>query len=309
MIQITVKFKEESFTMGFATTELVTVVKKRLETNAKVPIPRQRLEIVTADGKRVVLKNEDHLSEYEPYLKNAHLQLQLKDLGSQVAYNALFYIEYCFPPLSTLAFYLGNKALKKTNFYHDLLTACIVFHFGKRILETKFVHLFSTASVPFKVLIRNCFHYWALVGVLLPLEVFHIRKMKLPTKISKGRWSLLILFFIFEFMNFLCHLKLRRMRERKDAHGNKVIVMDRSVPKGMFFDTLISPNYTFEILSWAAFSAFFQSYVSAGFTLLSAGIMTQWAGQKKRRYLQQNDLSEQDKKEVKRRYLTLPYIV
>lgn len=307
MIQVLVKFRESSYNMTFNESDLVSAVKTRLEEHLKIPASRMRLELIDFSGKKIPLRNEQLIYDSKPHFKNDILELHCKDLGSQIAYNALFYIEYCFPPLSTLAFYLANKG--RTNQYHKWLTGCILFHFGKRLLETKFVHIFSNASVPFKVLIRNCIHYWALVGLLLPIEVFYLRKMSLPKVLSKSRLSLLVLFFIFEFLNFLTHLKLRRMRERKDETGKTVIVMDRKIPKGLFFDSLISPNYTFEILSWATFSAFFRTYVGAGFTVLSAAIMTNWALQKKVRYLKQEDLSEEEKREVRRRKLTIPLII
>jgi very-long-chain enoyl-CoA reductase len=307
MVQVSIRFKGSTHLMSFEENESIRALKLRLRELTHLPSNQTRLEIQAATGRRIVLQDQSLLRDYQEHFKNDVVEVTVKDLGSQVAYNALFYIEYCFPPLSTLAFYLFNKGWHSK--YHKWLTACILFHFGKRLLETKFVHIFSNTSVPFKVLIRNCIHYWALVGLLLPIEVFHLRKMKLPAVLSKSRLSLLVLFLVFEFLNFVCHLRLRRMRERKDVNGNTVIVMDRSVPKGLFFSSIVSPNYTFEILAWATFSAFFRTLVGAGFTVLSAGIMANWALQKKKKLLELEGLTDEEKRKIRRRWACLPFII
>ena len=303
MIQVKVKLKAATLNLVFQQTDLAIEIKKKIFENNKLPVNQQRLEVESNDKTKVVLRNEERISSYIPHMQNDVLTLLCKDLGTQVAYNSLFYIEYCFPPLSTLAVYLLNR--KHNNRYHSLLTLAILFHFGKRLLETKFVHIFSNPSVPFQVLIRNCIHYWVLVGVLLPLEVFWLRKMSFPKKLPTAKLVSLVLFVLFELLNFLCHLKLRRMRTR----NNGTVSTDRSIPKGLFFDSIVSPNYTFEVLAWASFSYLFNSWVTAGFTLVSGGIMTQWSAQKKKRLLELKDASEDDKRRVKKRWLILPFIV
>ena len=307
MIQINVKLIQCSLKLSFKDTELVSKVKERIAQSQKLPVIRQRLEIISSESKKMVLRNEMMISEYLSFSQNGVLEMVCKDLGSQIGYNLLFYLEYCFPPLSVLGAYLAHR--KHNNRYHSLLTFCILFHFGKRLLETKFVHIFSTASVPFKVLIRNCIHYWLIIGGILPLEIFVFRKMGLPVKLNKKQISLLASFFIFEFLNFLCHLKLRKLRKTKNSEGIVCISMERKVPSGFFFDYLIVPNYTFELLSWAAFSTFFKSYAATGFTLLSGAIMTQWGLQKKQRYLEMTDISEEEKNMLKNRWVIIPFLI
>lgn len=69
-----------------------------------------------------------------------------------------------------------------------------VLHFVKRVLETKFVHVFSRASMPFKRALINAFHYWyikyriirILFGFNVGIEAFFVRdfsaKTLTPTK-------------------------------------------------------------------------------------------------------------------------------
>ena len=307
MIQVRIKIKASILNLVFNENDLVVEIKKQIWESQKMPIAQQRLEVESEDKVKVVLKNDAKVSSLLPYAKEDVITLICKDLGSQIAYNALFYIEYCFPPLSTLACYLANW--KRNNKYHTLLTLAILFHFGKRLLETKFVHIFSNPSVPFRVLIRNCIHYWVLIGGLMPVEVFWLRKMNFPAKLNKTKMTALVLFVLFELLNFLCHLKLRNMRTKTQPNGTVAITMDRSIPKGLFFNTIISPNYTFEVLAWASFSVLFNSWVASGFTLVSAGIMTQWSAQKKKRLLELKETSEEDKRRIKRRWLILPYVL
>jgi very-long-chain enoyl-CoA reductase len=46
-----------------------------------------------------------------------------------------------------------------------------LFHFAKRLLETKFVHVFSNETAPLIPSFRNFIFYWILLGILCPLEI------------------------------------------------------------------------------------------------------------------------------------------
>lgn len=48
----------------------------------------------------------------------------------------------------------------------------IILHFLKREYETMFVHRFSSSTMPFSNLPKNCFHYWILSGVNLAYWVY-----------------------------------------------------------------------------------------------------------------------------------------
>lgn len=306
-MQVDIRFKNNIIRIEPDESEKVIDIKIRLATNFSITPNQIRLEIISDDQKKVVLMNDSHIRDFKKHCRENVLHIMCKDLGSQISYSYLFYIEYCFPPLAALGFYIAN--LKKVNRYHSLLTGCVVFHFLKRILETRFVHIFSNPSVPLKILLRNCLHYWALLGVLLPLEIFHLRKMSFGNKLSMSKRILFVLFLVFEYLNYVCHVKLRKLRERGLTDGKTKIVIDRQIPRGLFFDSVISPNYTFEILSWVSFTALFESYVAGGFTLISAYIMTQWAMLKKKRYLEIKEISDFEKEELLRKKVTIPFVI
>lgn len=304
MIKVEIQYASRIFEKSLPETTSVEELKKKMQSELKLAENRQRLETLSDTGLKIALKNDQKLIDFKSNVKDGKLILNCKDLGTQIEYNYLFYIEYCFPPLSVLFFFF--LFISRVSKYHVLLTFCVVFHFAKRLLETKYVHIFSTPSVPFKVLLRNCAHYWVLIGVILPIEVFVLRTPTLTACCCSS--CNVAVFLLFELGNFYCHFALRKMREEKQPDGSIKITMSRKVPSGLFFDWLISPNYTFEILAWLTFAILFNSVTAVVFLVLSSVIMTQWAIQKKKRYLT-GDLSPAEKIGVKKRYATLPFII
>jgi very-long-chain enoyl-CoA reductase len=302
MLNVEVKLGEKRLDLNLSRITKVGDIKDAVGAQLGIPRGQVRLELPTEDGQRIVLNNEQTLDDFRTHLQGTKLTLSGKNLGSQIPYSSLFYIEYGFPPLSVLFFYLLN--LKNVSSYNTLLTFCVVLHFGKRLLETKYVHIFSTPSVPFKVLLRNCLHYWLLIGVLLPIEVFFIRSPSL------GCCST-ILFLVFlsaEAGNLYCHIALRRLREVKRPNGSIEITNERKIPSGLFFDQIIAPNYTFEILAWVAFTLLFKTLVGVVFTALSGFIMTVWAVEKKRK-LVQSSLDSNEKQQLRAKPATIPFVV
>ena len=59
----------------------------------------------------------------------------------------------------------------------------------------------------------------------------------------------------------------------------------RKIPKGLFFDSVIAPNYAFEILAWLSFVAISKSYFTILFIACGSAIMYKWGCDKKRRLL------------------------
>lgn len=51
----------------------------------------------------------------------------------------------------------------------------VVAHYVKRILETRFVHVFSRDSMPIKRMFINCLHYWILCGASIGTELYFLR--------------------------------------------------------------------------------------------------------------------------------------
>ena len=305
MITVRVKFRNESIEETLSREATVLDLKNTIKIQKGVPVDQQRLEIANSQNKRIILENQKSLSEYSTFIEGNNMSLVLKNLGKQIEYANLFYLEYGFPAVSFIIFFLFN--LGRVKMYHVLITALVVIHFGKRILETKYVHVFSVPSVPLSVLVRNCIYYWGIFGILVPIEVFVARR-------DPQLWSplattfLVLLFLAFEYLNFYCHWQLRNLRAVGTDDG-QAVTTERKVTRGLFFDQIVSPNYTFEILAWITFSIIFRTLVGLTFTFLGFFIMRNWAFDKKKKMLSLPNLSAADRESVRRRYLIFPFIV
>lgn len=141
-----------------------------------------------------------------------------------MAYSTLFYLEYAGPFFLWIIFSYCN--LNKFNGYYFWVSLMMLFHFGKRLYETKYVHIFSNASAPLMGTMKNFFVYWIIVGLMAPIELFYLRKMQLGPCLFPCRFTetlYLIGFFVSEYFNYFCHAYLRSLRE-KVINGKKVII-------------------------------------------------------------------------------------
>lgn len=84
---------------------------------------------------------------------------------------------------------------------------------------------------------------------------------------------LIVLFIVFELGNLYCHIVLRNLRINPDGSLNK----ERKIPKGLFFDLVVCPNYSFEILAWLTFVYLSGSYFALLFIAAGGSIMYIWA--------------------------------
>lgn len=90
-----------------------------------------------------------------------------KDLGPQIAYDVVFYVEYLGPlVIFPLVYFLRSYLYPgvATTPIHPVQTYAMVFwaaHFAKRELETAFVHTFSNATMPIGNLYRNSLYYYS----------------------------------------------------------------------------------------------------------------------------------------------------
>jgi very-long-chain enoyl-CoA reductase len=132
--------------------------------------------------------------------------------------------------------------------------------------------------MPISNLFRNSLYYY----VFAFFANYYLTHPQYTAPSMKVQRVGLGLFAISEILNGYCHWKLSSLR----PSGTKV----RQVPRGLFFDSIVAPNYTFEILSWLGFTLASGLYVVGGlFTLASAGILAGWAAAKKRRYMKEFD--------------------
>lgn len=134
--------------------------------------------------------------------------MTLKDLGPQLPYKTLFFLEYLGPLLTIPIGYLVSKNRSDCAKFG----AAIGFlHFLKRELESEYVHIFSNASVPVSGSFKNFLHYWLLYGLLVIGEIFFF-------KTKAGDWPrnyyyvFAVLIAVFEFCNYKCHDVLRNLR-------------------------------------------------------------------------------------------------
>lgn len=167
------------------------------------------------------------------------------------------------------------SVFKKMSRFQGLLAVLGVSHYVKRVLETKFVHIFSRESMPFKRLFINSFHYWILFALNVGVEAFFFWT---NPQYNTSTIALLTFGFLFsEFMNFMCHLTLKGLRGKDNKKG-------RGVPKGFGFDQVSCANYFWEIMSWVFFSGLSRCWTSYVFLGFSAYQMTVWALEKHHRY-------------------------
>jgi very-long-chain enoyl-CoA reductase len=284
----------------------ISEIKNMILKHTNIKVIQQRLEVDCEGEKRVVLRNDKPVSEYKDFVQNGIFKLRFKNLGFQISYRTFFYIEYSLPIFTFPFAYLLTS--QKASPYYFLITVLTVIHFVKRILEAKFIHIFSNDSVPLRTVARNCFYYWFIFGILIPVEVYLFR--------SQPRlWGpfvnllLIIIFLVSQALNFYSHYALRLLRVKK-VNGREIITTDRQLPTGLFFDQVISPNYSFEILIWLSFTILFKSFVALFFTFFSYRVLRQWAQEKKDKLLNMNPpMTSQEKEFVKQRYLLFPYIV
>jgi len=93
---------------------------------------------------------------------------------------------------------------------------------------------------------------------------------------------------VVELGNLLVHLQLSGMR-KEDGETT------RNVPKGPLFALVSCPNYTFEVLSWVAFSLGTNIAMSWVFTAVGLAQMTDWALKKHRGYIKADPANKKKK--------------
>jgi len=226
--------------------------------------------------------------------------LYFKDLGPQISWKLVFLIEYLGPLVLYILFYffpiIYRQPFDEHSWVQTLALYCWTFHYAKRELETLFVHKFSHATMPIFNLFKNSGYYW---GCCLMVAYF-VNHPLFTAPASLNVYIGLTLFAIGEIVNLICHLQLSNLR----PDGSTT----RAIPKGLFFDFVSCPNYTFEILAWIGFSLMTQTLTSYLFTLIGAGQMFIWAGQKHVRYLKEFDGKDGREAYPKSRKIIIPFV-
>jgi len=227
--------------------------------------------------------------------------IYVKDLGTQIGWRTVFIIEYFGPILIhplwlVLRPYIYPSATQESSQLQKLLCWLICLHFSKRELETLFVHRFSAATMPFRNVFKNSFHYWVLSGALIAAFIYSPSSAAAREANPLLLYPGLVLFALGELGNLQAHLTLMGLRS---AGGS-----ERGIPQGPLFNLVTCPNYLTETISWIG--VYLVSGLSWGvliFTVVSVAQMAEWAKKKESRY--RKEFGDRYKK---KRYTMLPGI-
>ena len=248
----------------------------------KLSISRQRLSLPSdtkkENQKTVVLEDERSLISYG--IKD-NSTIILKDLGPQISWRMVFFLEY-LGPLLIHQFYLIHAvymAKRELTLIQVLGYAMVTFHFLKREYETVMVHRFSHSTMPLTNLFKNSAHYWILSGFGIGHFLYSPSFSTDSHRTIPQIYTAVGVFIVSELANFRTHLILRDLRPAGSSA--------RAIPRGFGFNLLSCPNYFFEMLAWCAFS-FMTGLPSAWFFTIVASLqMWLWAVKKHKRYLKE----------------------
>jgi len=257
----------------------------------KYDIHRQRFSWLNGENKTPLTDDKKALKEYG--IGNGS-KLQFKDLGPQIGYQTVFFIEYFGPiAIHALFYYCSDFFYGPDNLFHKILPAVfsagpipaksftqelvfymVVAHFLKREFETAFIHKFSHATMPIFNLYKNCSHYWVLGGVFLAFSAYHPNAFFV--KDQNLIYAAVAVWIFAELSNLTTHIILSNLRPAGST--------ERKIPKGYGFNWVSCPNYFFEILGWAAVTALVPNIFSGIFLVAGAVQMWFWAVKKHIQY-------------------------
>jgi very-long-chain enoyl-CoA reductase len=282
-MEVTIKDRKDKELAKLATNQNMTLkdLKKLYlsETKLKkVSFERQYYTLNAVKGK-VVNDNTKTLKELG--INNGDV-LYLKDIGMQISWRFVFLAEYFGPIAIFVALYYlrdfiyGSGSSVPLTFSQKAGFFMVLGHYIKRELETLFIHRFSSETMPFTNLFKNCTHYWVIFGTLVGYFLLHPKYTE-PTYIPMNvKYVLIAAFVFFQIMNFLCHNTLKNLR--------KPGTTERGIPKGYGFGLVSCANYFWESLVWLDYSILTGCTTSYLFLLFSFGQMAIWAQAKHRRY-------------------------
>ncbi|VVT53835.1 uncharacterized protein SAPINGB_P003774 [Magnusiomyces paraingens] len=306
-------------------TEPVQTVIKSISDKTGLSVHRIRLTIPTASDDKPQEPNQKKrdtvldpalpLSTYFSATSTNSPIIYVKDLGPQIQWRTVFFIEYFGPLLIHPIFYFGQKAIYGSTFEHSrvqqLAFIFTMLHFIKREFETAFVHHFSLDTMPVFNVFKNSSHYWFLSGINLAYFIYAPESYVAPEKsiISRflfGRnivplgattlYVLSALWLFAELSNGWTHLILSSLR----SDGSKT----RKIPYGYGFNLVSVPNYFFESLGWFAILLITQNWTSLLFFTVSTTQMWFWGVKKHRRYRK-----EFGDKYPKNRKIYVPFVI
>lgn len=200
--------------------------------------------------------------------------MTFKDLGPQIGYSTVFFLEYFGPLVIYPLFYFFSAAIHEEPLVpvlaQQLALAYHSFHFAKRILETFFVHEFSHGTMPIANLFRNCGYYWSFAAAI-SYFINHPKYTSPPLlRVQLG----FALACVCQLLNAYAHVVLSKLR----ADGSRGYKIPFSLLAG--FDYVTCANYMWEISGWFWFNVATQSLMGGVFMLCGAFQMAIWANAK-----------------------------
>eukprot|EP01015_Nassula_variabilis_P012318 TRINITY_DN1999_c0_g2_i1.p3 TRINITY_DN1999_c0_g2~~TRINITY_DN1999_c0_g2_i1.p3 ORF type:complete len:115 (+),score=15.18 TRINITY_DN1999_c0_g2_i1:206-550(+) len=114
---------------------------------------------------------------------------------------------------------------------------------------------------------------------------------------------------MFEFLNQICHVTLRKLRTAGNKEDDSNQRSNRGIPFGWGFDQVSCANYLWESLSWAVFAILVRAWTAYIFWIVSTVTMTLWALKKHRRYFKEFDGKDGRPKYPRNRKAMFPYII
>ena len=222
-----------------------------------------------------------------------------KDLGPQIGYSTVFFLEYFGPMAIYPLFYLFAPQIygapHRPVLAQRLAVAYHTGHYAKRILETFLVHEFSHGTMPIANLFRNCGYYWSFAAFIA-----YFVNHPLYTSPPEGRVrAAFAVACACQALNAYSHVVLSKLR----ADGSKGYKIPYSLLAGFNFVTCA--NYMWEILGWAAFNVATQTLAGVVFNICGAAQMAQWAAAKHARLRREFD-GKNGKAKYPRRWRMLP---
>ena len=237
--------------------------------------------------KRLPLKNYLTLEENGlDFAQASTLNVYAKDVGPQIGWRTVYFLEYLGPMIIHSLFYYGYYNAGEMTYTQVLAFNLTLLHYLKREYETLFIHTFSADTMPFAFLFRNSGHYW-INSLLIAFSVYSPQNVAY----SNQFWSIVhhvedrsldeLKWFggamvVFEICNLYCHIILRRLR----SDGTRA----HKIPYGFAFKFVSFPNYFFEFLSWTVFAVMTNNWSSYVFLVAGTGTMMMWAKQKHAKY-------------------------
>jgi very-long-chain enoyl-CoA reductase len=172
---------------------------------------------------------------------------------------------------SPIAIFLVFFVFSRRSPFQTLLLLMWLVHFAKRLLETRFVHLYSPGKQMHGCFSSNAFVFYIVFALWIGFSVFR------DSYVVEGSSTLLVaLFFLSIVGNFVHHYKLRLLKLDMD-HTRK-----RTFPNGLLFELVACPHYTFECLTWLLFAVISNTFASWCFFFATVALLLRWS---KERYL------------------------